>query len=130
MPDWGWSFPYLFLLFNHLTISHSENEQKNIFAAKVASRLSHVMANEKKRIATLCYDWAAWDAMYDYAEKPTREFEAESLPANVVPESDLSLVLIMNQNQQVIFHQGFDQESGRYVKFQLQNKVALPCGKA
>lgn len=126
----GLAFSLLFLLFNHLTIYHSQNEQKNIFAAKVASRLSHVIANEKKRIATLCYDLAAWDAMYNYAEKPSKEFEEESLPLNVVAESDLSLVLIVNKNQQVIFHQGFDQESGRFVKFKLQNAVATPLWKS
>jgi signal transduction histidine kinase len=126
----GLVFSLLFLLFNHLTIYHSKNEQKNIFAAKVASRLSHVIANEKKRIATLCYDWAAWDAMYSYAENPSKEFEAESLPLNVVPESDLSLVLIANKNQQVIFHQGFDQESRRFVKFKLQNAIAAPLWKS
>lgn len=122
----GLFFSILFLLSNHLTIYHSGNKQKNIFAAKVASRLSHLIANENKRIATLCYDWAAWDAMYVYAEKPSKEFETESLPRNVVPESDLSLVLIVDKNQQVIFHQGFAQESSHFIKFKLQNQVASP----
>jgi len=126
----GLVFSVLFLMSNHLTISHSKNDQQNIFAAKVASRVSHLIAGEKKRIATLCCDWATWDAMYGYAEKPSREFEADSLPLNVVPESDLSLVLIMNINQQVVFHQGFDQAGNRFVKFHLQNGVASSLWKS
>jgi two-component system NtrC family sensor kinase len=64
--------------------------------------------------------------MYDYIERPSREFEAESLPRNVVPESDLSLVLIMDRDRNVIFHQGYDQSSGRFVRFQLQD-ASPPC---
>ena len=126
----GLVFFLLFLLFNHLTISHSENEQKNIFTAKVAQRLSHVIANEKKRIATLCYDWAAWDAMYNYSEKPSKEFEVESLPGSVVPESDLSLILIVDRDRQVIFSQGFDQNSSRFVSFALGDSSENPLWKS
>ncbi|MBU4267462.1 MAG: HAMP domain-containing protein [Acidobacteria bacterium] len=126
----GLVFSLLFLLFNHLTISHSKNEQKNIYTAKVAQRLSHVIANEKKRIATLCNDWATWDAMYGYAEKPSKEFEAESLPGSVVPASDLSLILIVGRDRQVIFHQGFDQNSSRFVSFDLGNTSENPLWKS
>jgi signal transduction histidine kinase len=126
----GLFFSILFLLFNHLTIRHSEDEQKNIFTKKVAARLSHAIENEKKRIATLCGDWAAWDAMYGYAEKPSKEFETESLPPGVVPESDLSLILILNRNREVIFHQGFDQSRGRFIRFHLQNGTANQLWKS
>jgi len=126
----GLVFSLLFLLFNHLTISHSENEQKHIYTAKVAQRLSHAIANEKKRIATLCYDWAAWDAMYNYSEKPSKEFEVESLPGSVVPESDLSLILIMDRDRQVIFHQGFEQNSSRFVSFALGDRSENPLWKS
>lgn len=126
----GLVFSLLFLLFNHLTINHSENEQKIIFTTKVAQRLSHVIANEKKRIATLCNDWATWDAMYGYAEKPSKEFEAESLPGSVVPASDLSLILIVGRDRQVIFHQGFDQNSSRFVSFDLGNTSENPLWKS
>ncbi len=122
----GIVFSLLFLFFNHLTIQHSRNEQKTIFAIKIASRLSHVIANENKRIKTLCGDWAVWDAMYSYTTRPSKEFEKDSLPDNIVPASDLSLIFIMNKERQVIFHQGFDHKSGRHVKFRLQDGVVAP----
>jgi len=125
----GIVFSFLFLFFNHLTINHSGDEQKYIFAYKVASRLSHVIASENQRVATLCCDWATWDAMYGYAEKPSKEFEADALPNSVVSESDLSLVLIMNKNKEVIFHQGFDQESNHFVKFKLLDADSAPLEK-
>jgi len=118
----GLAFSFLFFLSNHLTIHHSGDEQKAIFVSKVASRSVQAVENEKKRITTLCYDWAVWDAMYSYSEKPSMEFEAESLPRGVVPESDLSLVLIMNRNRQVVYHEGFDQERGVFIKFKLQDE--------
>ena len=92
-------FSLAYVWLNHLTISHSGNEQKHILTAKVATRVSMVIANEKKRIGTICFDWAAWDVMYDYAEKPTREFESQSMPAAVIPEYDLNLVIIMNRRK-------------------------------
>ncbi len=125
---WGLSlaFSLLFLLIDHFTLHHSRSEQKVIFAGKVASRVFQIIENEKKRIATLCYDWAAWDAMYAYVERPSREFEEESLPQSVVPESDLSLVLVLNRDQRIIFNQGYDQASRRFVQFELQD-ASPPC---
>jgi len=120
------AFSLLFLLIDHFTLFHSRSEQKAVFAQKVASRVRQIIENEKKRIATLCYDWAAWDAMYAYAENPTKEFEEESLPQNVVPESDLSLVLIVNRDQRVVFHQGYHQASSRFIQFELQD-ASPPC---
>lgn len=120
------SFSLLFLLIDHLVLSHSRGEQKVVFANKVASRVTQIVANEEKRIATLCFDWAAWDAMYAYVEKPSREFEAESLPRNVVPESDLSLVLVLDHDRRVVFQQGYEQAGGRFVRFDLQSSP-LPC---
>lgn len=120
------SFSLLFLLIDRLTLRHSRNEQKAIFADKVASRVFQIVENEKTRIATLCNDWAAWDAMHAYAEKPSREFEEESLPQGVVPASDLSLVMVLNRDQEVIFHQGYDQASRRFVQFKLRD-ASPPC---
>ena len=68
----------LFLLIDHFTLFHSRSKQKAVFAQKVASRVFKIIENEEKRIATLCYDWAVWDAMYAYVESPSREFEEES----------------------------------------------------
>jgi len=126
----GLVFSMLFLIFNHLTIRHSENEQKNIFARKIASRLFEVIANENQRIETLCGDWAFWDAMYGYTQKPSKEFEMDALPDKVVPGSDLSLILIMNMERRVIFHQGFDQKSERSVQFSLQDTPPAPLWKS
>ncbi|MDD8013064.1 MAG: CHASE4 domain-containing protein, partial [Acidobacteriota bacterium] len=120
------SLSLLFLLIDHFTLRHSRSEQKVIFAGKVASRLFQIVENEKRRIATLCYDWAAWDAMYIYAESPSPEFEEESLPQSVVPESDLSLILVLNRDRRIVFHQGYDPASQRFVRFDLEN--ASPPG--
>jgi signal transduction histidine kinase len=120
------SLSLLFLLIDHFTLRHSRSEQKVIFAGKVASRLFQIVENEKRRIATLCYDWAAWDAMYIYAESPAPEFEEESLPQSVVPESDLSLILVLNRDRRIVFHQGYDPASQRFVRFDLEN-ASPPC---
>lgn len=109
----------IFLLIDHLTLSRARNKQKAVFAEKVVSRVTQIVENEKKRIATLCYDWAVWDAMYDYVQSPSADFEAESLPRNVVPESDLSLVLILDKSMRIVFHLGYDQESRRFIQFRL-----------
>lgn len=120
------AFSLLFLLIDRFTLRHSRSEQKVIFAGKVASRVFEIVENEKKRIATLCSDWAAWDAMYAYVEKPSREFEEDSLPRSVVPASDLSLVMVVNRDQKVVFHQGYDQASRRFVQFKLRD-ASPPC---
>jgi signal transduction histidine kinase len=109
------SLSYIWL--NHLTISHSVNEQKHILAAKVATRAFEMVANEKKRIGTICFDWAAWDSMYDYADKPTREFESQSMPAAVIPEYDLNIIIVLNRMKKTIYHEGYDRQRRRPVRF-------------
>ncbi len=113
----GIFFSILYLWLNHMTIFHSQSEQKRIFTSKVASRVSMVIENEKKRITTICFDWAAWDVMYAYAEKPTREFESQSMPAAVIPEYDLNLVIIMNRERWAIYHEGYDRTARRPIQF-------------
>ena len=113
----GLVFSLSYIWLNHLTISHSGNEQKHILTLKVATRVSEVIANEKKRIGTICFDWAAWDVMYSYAEKPTREFESQSMPAAVIPEYDLNAVIILNRMKQAIYHEGYDRLRRRPVRF-------------
>ena len=119
----------LFLLANHLTIFRSQTEQKTIFARKISSRVAQIVENEKKRIATLCTDWAAWDLMYKYIENPTREFEKEAAPETVLFSFDLNLILISNSSQKIIYHQGLDRASGRNIQFDLLNKGRNELGK-
>ena len=109
------SLSYIWL--NHLTISHSLNEQKHILATKVATRVFEMVANEKKRISTICFDWAAWDVMYSYADKPTREFESQSMPAAVIPEYDLNVIIVLNRMKKTIYHEGYDRLRRRPVRF-------------
>ncbi|MCU0235915.1 MAG: ATP-binding protein [Acidobacteria bacterium] len=109
------SLSYLWL--NHLTISHSLEEQKHILAMKVASRVFEMVASEKKRIGTICFDWAAWDAMFDYADRQTREFESQSMPAAVIPEYDLNIIIVLNRMKKTIYHEGYDRLRKRPVRF-------------
>ena len=106
-----------FLWLNRLTITRSGNEQKHITTDKIASRVFEMVENEKKRIATICFNWAAWDVMYEYATKPTREFESQSMPAAVIPEYDLNVILVINRVKKTIYHEGFDRARRRPVRF-------------
>jgi signal transduction histidine kinase len=125
----GLTFSLLFLWSNHLTIFHAQSEQKTIFAMKVASRVTQIVENEKKRIATLCSDWAAWDSMYDYIGNPTSKFIKEASPADVLYSFDLNLILITDSKRKLLFHQGFERKSGHYVQFDLQNKGQNKLGE-
>ncbi len=125
----GIVFSLFFLFFNQLTIRHSENDQKIIFARKAASRLSRLIAIENQRIETLCCDWAYWDAMNSYSSKPSQEFEKDALPDSVVAESGLSLLLIIDHGQRVIFQRGFDHLSGRAIRFKLRDPLSTPLWK-
>ena len=113
----GLVFSLSYVWLNHLTISHSGVEQKHITTRKVASRVAEMVENEKKRIATICRDWSAWDMMYEYAEKPTREFESQSMPAAVIPEYDLNVLMVINRVKKTIYHEGYDRWRRRPVRF-------------
>jgi signal transduction histidine kinase len=122
----GIFFSLLFLLANHLTVFHSQTEQKAILARKVASRVLQALETEKKRIGAICFDWAVWDAMYGYVEAPTREFESQSMPAAVIPEFDLNLVIILNRDHREIYHEGYDRLSRRPIRFDPGNPLNSP----
>lgn len=96
---------------------------------KVTSRVTQIIENEKKRIATLCSDWAAWDSMYDYIGNPTSKFLKEASPAAVIFSFDLNLILISDSKGKLLYHQGFERKSGRYVQFDLQNKGQNKLGE-
>jgi signal transduction histidine kinase len=113
----GLIFSLLFLLANHFTIFHSQTKQKAILARKVTSRITQVIANERKRIGSICFNWAAWDVMYNYAEAPTMEFESQSMPAAVIPEFDLNLVIILNKDHREIYHEGYDRAVHHSIRF-------------
>lgn len=113
----GLVFSISYVWLNHMTIYRSGLEQKHITTAKVASRVSEMVENEKKRITTICFDWAAWDGMYEYATRPTREFESQSMPAAVIPEYDLNIILVINRIKKVIYHEGYDRRRQRPVRF-------------
>jgi two-component system sporulation sensor kinase A len=68
--------------------------------------------------------------MYGYVEKPSKEFEAESLPSGVLPESDLSLLMVLDRDRKVVFQQGFDHAGGRFVRFHLQDGSASELWKS
>jgi len=122
----GMIFSLLFLLADHFTIFHSQAEQKAILARKVTSRITQALENEKKRIGAICFDWAVWDIMYDYVGSPTREFESQSMPAAVIPEFDLNLVIILNRDHREIYHEGFDRVTRRSIRFDPGNPLNSP----
>ncbi len=113
----GLVFSLSYVWLNHLTIHHSGVEQKHITTKKVATRVAEMVENEKKRITTICFDYAAWDVMYDYANRQTREFESQSLPAAVIPEYDLNIIIIINRVKKVIYHEGYDRLRQRPLRF-------------
>jgi len=122
----GLIFSLLFLLANHFTIFHSQTEQKAILARKVASRISQALENEKKRIGAICFDWAVWDIMYNYVESPTREFESQTMPASVIPEFDLNLVIILNKDRRELYHEGYIRPTRRAIRFDPSNPLNSP----
>ena len=113
----GLVFSISYVWLNHMTIYRSGLEQKHITTTKVASRVSEMVENEKKRIAAICFDWAAWDGTYEYATRPTREFESQSMPAAVIPEYDLNIILVINRIKKVIYHEGYDRRRQRPLRF-------------
>ncbi len=113
----GLIFSLSYVWLNHLTIHRSGVAQKHITTKKVASRVAEMVENERKRIATICFDWAAWDVMYEYATRPTREFESQSMPAAVIPEYDLNVILVINRVKKTIYHEGYDRSRRRPVRF-------------
>ncbi len=113
----GLLFSLAYVALNQMTIRRSSTEQKHIMSAKVALRVHEMVENEKKRIATICFDWAAWDVMYEYATKPTREFESQSMPAAVIPEYDMNVILVINRVKKTIYHEGYDRLRRRPLRF-------------
>lgn len=106
-----------YVALNRLTLHTSSLEQKHIMIEKMASRVRQMVENEKRRITAICYDWSAWDGMYEYASRPTREFESQSMPAAVIPEYDINVILVMNRVQKTIYHEGYDRLRNRPIRF-------------
>lgn len=90
------------VMLNERAISASYAELEQEAAHKELARLVKTLDNEVQSLAQLLLGWAHWTALYDHAQRPDATFRAENLSPAVLGPSDLSWVMIIDDQGQLL----------------------------
>ena len=101
------------VMLNERSISASYAELEQEAAHKELARLVKTLDNEVHSLAQLLLGWAHWTALYEYAQQPDPAFRAENLSPEVLGPSDLSWVMIINGDGQLLDAIGADQATNQ-----------------
>ena len=101
------------VMLNERSISASYAELEQEAAHKELARLVKTLDNEVHSLAQLLLGWAHWTALYEYAQHPDPAFRAENLSPEVLGPSDLSWVMIINGDGQLLDAIGADQATNQ-----------------
>jgi len=115
----------LILLFQsafHLTMQPSLEDQKIIFIEKLKKKIGLALSIEEKNIAILCTNWADWENMASYVEKPSKEFEADVFPDVIFSEDMMDVILVVSLadgEKNILFYKGY--EDKRFLSLEEMN---------
>lgn len=84
-------------------------------------RVQEALYEEYHKITTTAKDWGSWNGLYDYTQKPNREFYQQNLLPATFQQLDLQLMMIINTKNQVIFGQNIA-EKGQYIPLKKTEK--------
>ncbi|HQH72157.1 MAG TPA: CHASE4 domain-containing protein [bacterium] len=105
-------FMLVYVLFNYgiqyriVFPNFLESEREE--AVKDMERCVQSLDREIEHLNAFCYDWSAWDDMYKYVETPYREFEEANFTLETFKNYNLSLVMIIKPNGDLVWGKGYD----------------------
>ena len=87
-----------------------------------------------KQLSTLTRDWAYWDDMYQYAQKPSLAFEASNMGPEALKNVNLMGVLILSPAGQIVGFKGATLSNGKVLTpdmvLRYRTQVMVPLGAA
>ena len=112
-------FSLVFFWLSRLILHESLKEQKSRFVQRLIAGAVSVFEKETERLLTFSEDWAEWDTMYEYASHPTREIEKNLSVPLTIRDGELSLLVVVNQNKEIVNAAGYSHISNKSVTFGL-----------
>ena len=98
--------------------SYRDLENQNV--AQNVTRVSDTLNSKLDELSTLCYDRAAWDETYQFAQTGNQDYVQRNLDgASSFSSIGINLFLVVNPAGQVIFSKAVDQT--------YTNQTALPA---
>lgn len=112
-------FSMLFLVSDLMYMgSYRDLENQNV--AQNVTRVSDTLNSKLDELSTLCYDRAAWDETYQFAQTGNQDYVQRNLDgASSFSSIGINLFLVVNPAGQVIFSKAVDQT--------YTNQTALPA---
>lgn len=77
-------------------------------AEENTGRVADALSAKFSALDTLCYDWAAWDDTYEYAQNQNSDFIDTNLGDETFVYTDLNLIIILNSTGQIVYQKAFD----------------------
>jgi signal transduction histidine kinase len=93
-------------------------ELENDQVIRNVDRISEALSVRLDALNTFCYDWAAWDDSYRFAQQYNREFVDRNFQAETFNSSKINLILILNSSGKMVVGKAFDLKNS--------NEITLP----
>jgi len=126
----GIIFVFLFLLTASVTyyvfLTHTEEIERNVLNDNTL-RVHRAFDNEISHMDSTVYDWAAWDATYEYMTNNNSDYIISNLDdIETFLTLDINFVLYYNTNGTLVYGQACDLENGIQVPLSEEILDAIP----
>jgi len=72
---------------------------------------SAAIAAERKRLVTLCADWAPWDDSYAFVKRPTDEYVENNLPDGVMVNLGIDFMAFADASGRIVYAKALDPDT-------------------
>jgi sensor domain CHASE-containing protein len=75
---------------------------------KNVNRVTEALSARLSALSTFCYDWAAWDDTYQFAQEYNQEYIDRNFQTETLNSSKLNFILILNSSGEMVAGKAFD----------------------
>ena len=72
---------------------------------------SAAIASERKRLVTICRDWAPWDDSYAFVKRPTDEYVESNLPDEVLVNLGIDFMAFADASGRIVYAKALDPDT-------------------
>ncbi|MCW3490349.1 diguanylate cyclase domain-containing protein [Dethiobacter alkaliphilus] len=92
--------------FNHIFLQSSNEMERNDVKQNI-TRINRALESELRKLDTVAFDWANWDATYDFMETRSQD-SLENLADDYFVNLQLNFMLFLDSRGMIVYATGFD----------------------
>jgi diguanylate cyclase (GGDEF)-like protein len=89
-------------------------------------RVLFAIESEIEHLDSVCWDWAAWDDMYNFVDTPGPEFIASNFVLGSFLDNRINLIYLFDQQGRLVWGEAHELEDGRPLALALFEEPVIP----